>query len=122
MEEEHMSAHLQFQVHDGFAAWARVIARLHALAVAVDEVHGSGDRICLHLADHTQAPRVRMVLDRCADTNWLALQTDAPCRRRPAPVDPARTGYVVWSEPADAFHARQRHAAARRAAGRDDAS
>jgi len=64
-----MDNHLQVGLHDGFVTVSRLVARLHALGVGVDELHVSNDRMCIHLSTARDAHRVRTALARCADAS-----------------------------------------------------
>lgn len=99
-----MSSHINARLHDGFVTASRLVARLHALGVDVDELHVSSDRMCIHLSRHDDAPRVHRALARCADASVdeAVPATDARCQLGASRAVPDRTTYVVWSEPLSA--------------------
>jgi hypothetical protein len=100
-----MVTHLEFSLHGGFATTTRLVARLHALGVDVDELHATAERMCVHLAHDRDARHVRAVLNRNADASLqpIASGHEARCGR------PPRTTYVVWSEPLDTSRPGHRH-------------
>jgi hypothetical protein len=105
-----MATHLQVRLHDGFVTASRLVARLHALGVAVDELHTSAGLMCVHLASPADERRVRTVLDRSPDAvvNGEVGTQGAPCRARSQRSATCHTTYVVWHESATDYQARRR--------------
>ena len=98
-----MTSRVQVRLHDGFATTCRVVAKLHGLGVAIDELHTSEETLCLHLHSPADEQRVTTVLSRCADAEVVEGQDTVSCGRVPASTAPARTHYVVWQEAGAAF-------------------
>lgn len=94
-----MSAHLQVQLHDGFVAATRLVARLHALGVAVEELHLSRDQVCVHLRNEGDLRRVRSALDRASDSAVLPEvgEQARSCGHGSASRGSVPTTYHVWS-------------------------
>lgn len=90
-----MDNDLHFQLHDGFVTAARLVARLHALGIAVDELRMTPGRMSIRVAGSADARRVRAVLARCVDASL-----EVP--------EPVHTTYVVSSEPLDESAGRRR--------------
>jgi hypothetical protein len=105
-----MATHLQVRLHDGFRTVARLVARLHALGVAIDELHTSRDLMCVHLASPADERRVRTVLDRSPDAvvNGEVGIEGAPCRPNSRRTAIGHTTYVVWHESETDYQARRR--------------
>lgn len=96
-----MSSHVHARLYDGFVTVSRLVAHLHALSVDVDQLHVSGEWMCVRLANARDARRVRTVLARCPDAVVDAVDDrgDVACPHTGEISQPSRTTYVVWSEP-----------------------
>jgi len=93
-----MTGHLMLRVGDNFASVTRVVGRLHALNVEIDELHLRGTDVCLHLGNPKQERRVRTVVDRLADAEVI---DTAACVAIPGSLPRLPTRYVVARRPVD---------------------
>lgn len=100
-----MTTRVQVRLHDGFATVTRLVARLHAVGVAINEMHACDNKMCVHLATAADERRVRTVLERCADA--AVVDYPGPCYPLSGSESDVRTTYVVWQETLAEYEARR---------------